>query len=264
MCTLCENCSIIIKKQPSHLRGCKLRNGTSPDIVHTVPRRTAMNNKNIEEIDFLSLTTEEAEKFGLNAIFKEEDGTYDWIYCMNMMKDRSMFTFYFKIVGLCFLPIVIMMIWMAASSRLSMSTFLITMLSFGGVLLVVIFAIWLVNTMYGGKYMMIYQMNEEGITFSQTTDQAAMTRAIAAASAAVSAAGGNTGGVISGTGMTLRANAYHSKFSKVRSVKCVRKDNLIWVNTFLQYQQVYVPKSAFNFVWNYISERCVNAKIIYG
>ena len=106
-----------------------------------------MNNKSIEEIDFLSLTTEEAEALGLNAIFEEEDGTYDWIYCMNMVKERSMFSFYFKIVGLCFLPIVIMMIWMAASSRLSMSTFLITMLSFGGVLLVVVFAIWLVNTM---------------------------------------------------------------------------------------------------------------------
>ena len=112
--------------------------------------------------------------------------------------------------------------------------------------------------------MLIYQMNNEGITFSQTTDQAAMTRAVAAASAAVSAAGGNTGGVISGTGMTLRANAYHSKFEKVRSVKGNRADNLIWVNTFLQYQQVYVPKSAYNFVWNYITERCVNAKIIHG
>ena len=30
-----------------------------------------MNNKNIEEIDFLSLTTEEAEKLGLNAIFHD-------------------------------------------------------------------------------------------------------------------------------------------------------------------------------------------------
>lgn len=71
------------------------------------------------------------------------------------------------------------------------------------------------------------------------------------------------GVVSSGTGMTLRANAYHSKFEKVRSVKGKRADNLIWVNTFLQYQQVYVPKSAYNFVWNYITERCVNAKIIY-
>ena len=219
-----------------------------------------MNNKNIEEIDFLSLTTEEAEQLGLNAIFEEEDGTYDWIYCMNMMKDRSMFSFYFKVVGLCFLPIVIMMIWMAASSRLSMSTFLITMLSFGGVLLVVVFAIWLVNTMYGGKYMLIYQMNNEGITFSQTTDQAAMTRAVAAASAAVSAAGGNTGGVISGTGMTLRANAYHSKFEKVRSVKGKRADNLIWVKEGITTYTMYAPLEDAAFVKEYVRVRIGSEK----
>ena len=223
-----------------------------------------MKNQNIEDIDFLSLTTEEAEELGLNAIFEEEDGTYDWIYCMNMMKDMSMIRFYFKVVSLCFLPIVLMMIWMALNSQLTMYAFCVTMLSFGGVLLVVVFCIWLVNKMYHGKYMLVYQMNDEGITFSQTSDQAAMTRAIAAVSAAASAAGGHAGGVISGTGMTLRASAYHSSFAKVRSVKCVRKDNLIWVNTFLQFQQVYVPKSAYGFVWNYITERCVNAKIIYG
>ena len=214
----------------------------------------------IEEIDFLSLTTEEAEQLGLNAIFEEEDGTYDWIYCMNMMKDRSMFSFYFKVVGLCFLPIVIMMIWMAASSRLSLSTFLITMLSFGGVLLVVVFAIWLVNTMYGGKYMLIYQMNNEGITFSQTTDQAAMTRAVAAASAAVSAADGNTGGVISGTGMTLRANAYHSKFEKVRSVKGKRADNLIWVKEGITTYTMYAPLEDAAFVKEYVRVRIGSEK----
>ena len=66
----------------------------------------------------------------------------------------------------------------------------------------------------------------------------------------------------------VRVKAYkrvrNGKVEKVRSVKGKRADNLIWVNTFLQYQQVYVPKSAYNFVWNYITERCVNAKIIYG
>ena len=82
-----------------------------------------MNNQNIEDIDFLSLTTEEAEKLGLNAIFEEEDGTYDWIYCMNMMKEMSMVKFYFKVVSLCFLPIVLMMIWMALNKQLSMYAF---------------------------------------------------------------------------------------------------------------------------------------------
>ena len=232
--------------------------------AHIKLRMVAMDTNNLESIDFLSLTTEEAEKLGLNYIFQEEDGTYDWIYCMNMMKDLSMFKLCLKICFLCFLPFILMMLWMAANGQLRSDVFIITMLSFGGVILVVIFAVWLVNTMYRGKYMLIYQMNNDGITYSQTTDQAAMTRAVAATSAAVSAAGGNVGGVISGTGMSLRTNGYYSDFSKVRSVKGVRKDNVIWVNTFLQFQQVYVPKGSYDFVWNYITQRCTKARIIYG
>ena len=220
-----------------------------------------MNDKRIEDIDFLSLTTEEAEKLGLNAIYQEEDGTYDWIYCMNMMKDLSMLKFYYKVIGLCFLPIILLMIWMALTGRFNWSSFLIVMLCFVVVLLIVVFAVWLVNKLFQSKYMLIYQMNNEGLTFSQTTDQAEMTRTIAAASAAASAAGGHTGGVISGSGMALSPNAYYSEFSKVRSVRGVRKDNLIWVNTFLQFQQVYVPAGSYDFVWNYITQRCVNARI---
>ena len=220
-----------------------------------------MNDKRIEDIDFLSLTTEEAEKLGLNAIYQEEDGTYDWIYCMNMMKDLSMLKFYYKVIGLCFLPIILLMIWMALTGRFDWSSFLVVMLCFVVVLLIVLFAVWLVNKLFQSKYMLIYQMNNEGLTFSQTTDQAEMTRTIAAASAAVSAAGGHTGGVISGSGMALSPNAYYSEFSKVRSVRGVRKDNLIWVNTFLQFQQVYVPAGSYDFVWNYITQRCVNARI---
>ena len=220
-----------------------------------------MNDKRIEDIDFLSLTTEEAEKLGLNAIYQEEDGTYDWIYCMNMMKDLSMLKFYYKVIGLCFLPIILLMIWMALTGRFDWSSFLVVMLCFVVVLLIVLFAVWLVNKLFQSKYMLIYQMNNEGLTFSQTTDQAEMTRTIAAASAAASAAGGHTGGVISGSGMALSPNAYYSEFSKVRSVRGVRKDNLIWVNTFLQFQQVYVPAGSYDFVWNYITQRCVNARI---
>lgn len=223
-----------------------------------------MNDKRIEDIDFLSLTTEEAEKLGLNAIYQEEDGTYDWIYCMNMMKDLSMLKFYYKVIGLCFLPIILLMIWMALTGRFDWSSFLIVMLCFVVVLLIVVFAVWLVNKLFQSKYMLIYQMNNEGLTFSQTTDQAEMTRTIAAASAAASAAGGHTGGVISGSGMALSPNAYYSEFSKVRSVRGVRKDNLIWVNTFLQFQQVYVPAGFYDFVWNYITQRCVNARIHEG
>ena len=62
--------------------------------------------------------------------------------------------------------------------------------------------------------------------------------------------------------MALSPNGYLAKFAKVRSVKGVRKDNMIWVNTFLQYLMVYVSDEYYDFVWNYITQRCVNARII--
>ena len=52
-----------------------------------------MDIKNIESLDPGSLTSEEARELGLNVIFLEEDGTYDWIYCLKMLQNLSMFKF---------------------------------------------------------------------------------------------------------------------------------------------------------------------------
>ena len=46
-----------------------------------------MDIKNISSIDMSSLSTEQAYELGLNSIFLEDDGTYNWIYCMKMRQD---------------------------------------------------------------------------------------------------------------------------------------------------------------------------------
>lgn len=221
-----------------------------------------MNIKNIESLDFSSLTSEEAGELGLNVIFVEDDGTYDWIYCLKMLQNRSMLKFVMKIIAIIYAIIIITLLVLAGRSDDILLILGILGLVFVAVMVIVLFSFWLVDKLYKGNYMLIYEMNTRGITFSQTTDQAQITRAVAAASAAASAAGGNVGGVVSGTGLAMRPNSWHAEFSKVRSVKGDRSENLIWVNTFLQYLMVYVPDDAYDFVWTYITSRCVNAKII--
>jgi hypothetical protein len=134
-------------------------------------------------------------------------------------------------------------------------------LCLGGVMLIILFAFWLVNKLFKGSYMLVYQMNNDEIMFSQTADQAEITRTIAAASAIVNTVGKNVGGAIAGTGLAMRPNIYTAKFAKVSSVKGDRKDNLIWVNTFLQSLMIYVPDEFYDFVWNYIIQRCDRARI---
>ncbi len=220
-----------------------------------------MEIKNLDHLDFGSLSSEEADQLGLNVIFLEKDGTYDWIYCLRMFQNLSMFKFVMKLMIFMFAAITVILLVLTGGSGDILWLLGILGLCFAAVILIVLFSFWLVNKLYKGRYMLIYEMNEQGLTFSQTTDQAQITRTIAAASAAVNAAGGNAGGVIAGTGLALSPNSYHADFSKVRSVKGRKSDNLIWVNTFLQYLMVYVPDDAYDFVWTYITERCVNASI---
>ncbi len=220
-----------------------------------------MEIKNLDHLDFGSLSSEEADQLGLNVIFLEKDGTYDWIYCLRMFQNLSMFKFVMKIMIFMFAAITVIMLVLTGGSGDVLWLLGILGLCFAAVILIVLFSFWLVDKLFKGRYMLIYEMNEQGLTFSQTTDQAQITRTIAAASAAVNAAGGNAGGVIAGTGLALSPNSYHADFSKVRSVKGRKSDNLIWVNTFLQYLMVYVPDDAYDFVWTYITERCVNASI---
>ena len=221
-----------------------------------------MNIKNIEDLDFGSLTSKEAADLGINVVFLEEDGTYDWIYCLKMFRNLSLFKFVMKIISLIYVIILVAMLIFARGNADVLLVLGILGLVFATVIVIVLFSFWLVDKIYKGNYMLVYEMNEEGITFSQTTDQAQITRTIAAASAAVSAAGGNAGGVISGTGLAIRPGSYRAEFAKVKSVKGKRSENLIWVNSFLQYLMVYVSDEAYDFVWTYITERCVNAKII--
>ena len=220
-----------------------------------------MEIKNLDHLDFGSLSSEEADQLGLNVIFLEKDGTYDWIYCLRMFQNLSMFKFVMKLMIFMFAAITVIMLVLTGGSGDVLWLLGILGLCFAAVILIVLFSFWLVDKLFKGRYMLIYEMNEQGLTFSQTTDQAQITRTIAAASAAVNAAGGNAGGVIAGTGLALSPNSYHADFSKVRSVKGRKSDHLIWVNTFLQYLMVYVPDDAYDFVWTYITERCVNASI---
>ena len=75
-----------------------------------------MDIKNISSIDMSSLSTEQAYELGLNSIFLEDDGTYNWIYCMKMRQDLSMFKFIFKIVSAMYALMVIIILLMIHGS----------------------------------------------------------------------------------------------------------------------------------------------------
>ena len=125
-----------------------------------------MDIKNISIIDMSSLSTEQAQELGLNCIFLEDDGTYNWIYCMKMLQDLSMFKFIFKIISVIYALMVITILIMIHGSGDVLELLRIFALCYGVIVLVIIFSFWLVDKIFKGNYMLIFEMNEEGITFS--------------------------------------------------------------------------------------------------
>ena len=65
-----------------------------------------------------------------------------------------------------------------------------------------------------------------------------------------------------GTGL-ISSSKYTSTsvYTDIRNVIGVRPFHTIKLNQLLDRNQVYAEEADYDFVWNYISQRCVNAKI---
>ena len=107
-----------------------------------------MDIKNIESLDFGSLTTEEASELGLNVIFLEEDGTYDWIYCLKIFQNLSLFKFVMKVIAIIYAFIIITLLVLTKGSGDILWLLGILGLVFAAVVVIVLFSFWLVDKLY--------------------------------------------------------------------------------------------------------------------
>lgn len=56
-------------------------------------------------------------------------------------------------------------------------------------------------------------------------------------------------------------NSMTSEFKNVKEVRSLKRQHVIKVNQLLNHNQVYAKEADFDFVLEYITKHCVNAKI---
>lgn len=191
------------------------------------------------------------------------DGKYRWVYKMHMLKNPTIFLTVFKIfayivvVGFLIFGFFLYVIhgdweglWeMAKAAGIVLLIFL--GLTFLGVALVA--------ALYGGKYEVLFVMDEKEIAHIQVPQQFRKAQKLAAVTAMAGAAGG--GFTAAGAGMLAATkNASISVFAHVKRVKARRWLHVIKVNQLFDHNQVYVQKEDFDFVYNFIKSHCPNAK----
>ncbi len=189
------------------------------------------------------------------------DGKYRWIYPLNMWTNPTILFLVYKIfigIGIGIGILITILNWRHISwegwNKLWDETW--PVLVFIAVFAVIIFLGYaIVAGMYGGKYIILFTMDENGINHEQIPEQAKKARKLGMLTAGAGVAGGNLSTTGLGISVAARTSMY-SDFKSVRSVTRGRWGNVIKIREILSNNQIYVRDEDFDFVYNYIKEHC--------
>ena len=192
------------------------------------------------------------------------DGKYRWSYEYSLFKNPTVFFLIFKIFFFIVLGIFAFMVILriTENGNFFREEFLGYLKVFGFVLLGMIALVGVSYLIYaaimGGKYSVIFEMDDKGVNHIQTARQAKKARGIGEAAAVIGLASGNFG--MAGAGIASQTTNMYSDFSKVKKVKRYPRRNLIKVNATLNHNQVYAAPEDYEFVYDFIVSRCDRIK----
>ena len=190
------------------------------------------------------------------------DGKYRWVYELDMYKNPTILYLVLKIFGfLIAIPCLLMFIPLLKGESLEYvwDKSKYALLLFGIFFLCVFVGYIIVANMYGGKYVVMFEMDEDGVLHRQMKKQVKKAKAMSNLLILAGLVSGNPARVGQGL-LTATYTSSYSTFTRVRKVKPYRKRNLIKVNGLLYHNQVYMEDEDFDFVYDYIRTRCPKVK----
>ena len=187
------------------------------------------------------------------------DGKYRWVYEKSLYRDLSILFLLFKIfgaiVGIMWLIYVVIFLFESGTDDL----WVVTVFNLEMLLLIyglVIVGYFLYAAIMGGKYCVVFTMDEKGVNHAQHKAQVKKATLLSEITMLAGAMAGKPGVV--GTGaMAVRTEMY-TKFSQVRSIKVDRTRNTIHLGG----NEVYARDEDFDFVLGYIERHCPTADVL--
>ncbi|MBQ7499815.1 MAG: hypothetical protein IJT91_02870 [Clostridia bacterium] len=183
---------------------------------------------------------------------------------MDLIKNPTVFLTVWKIFAVILIVIFsIMTIHDAISFKDSLQRQLLNDLKFFayffiGMTVLVALGCLLYPVIYGGRYCVIFEMDEKGVNHKQMPKQAKRAELVALLTVLAGIASGNV--VTAGIGLASARTEMYSDFSKVRKIISRPRRRLINLNSFPDHNQVYASKEDFDFVLRYILANAPDAK----
>ena len=199
-----------------------------------------------------------------NNITMCNDGKYRWVYELDMYKSSVIIKEVWRAMGIAIVIVlaILFAINIMDSDLMETLQFIAqaACILFGILLVLSIIGYLIFAYMIGGKYCVMFEMDESGINHKQHEKHVKKAQLIGAISALGGVAGGHLGAAGTGVLAAVRTSMY-SSFNDVKEIEILTKEHLIRLNETLSRNQVYADDEDFAFVANYIKARCRNAKV---
>lgn len=191
------------------------------------------------------------------------DGKYRWYYEYPMLKNPTVLFTVWKVMLIAALAPALVVFFSELTKGFFQAVklfFVVYGITFGIMFVLSCIGYFILAAIYGFKYIVLFEMDDESVTHAQQEKQYEKAQAISWLTVLAGAAANNPGVV--GTGvLSATKQKMTSEFKNVSKVIGLKKRNTIKVNQLFAKNQVYVKTEDYDFVWKYITDRCEKAEI---
>ena len=192
------------------------------------------------------------------------DGKYRWIYEVNLFSNPTVMIDVIKVMSISiFITWAFVQLIILFADGFDLESF--KTISFVFLIMIAVFAVLTIISyliyaaIMGGRYIVMFEMDDYGIVHKQMPRQMKKAQAIGVLGALAGLATGNLGAAGAGVLAASRSSMV-SSFQSVKRLIGNRRFNRIKVNATFNKNRVYVEDDAFMWVYEFIRSRCPNAK----
>ena len=183
-----------------------------------------------------------------------KDGVYRWFYSYDMIRNPVLLFTIWKVLALsvCATYVFVLLIEVFGGSFGNFGDFLafskVFVFILLGFLLLGLIAYLILASIYGWRYQVLFEMDENGLTHRQMPSQFRQAQALSLIELLTAQGPTEAGAAL----LAGSKNESSVTFSKLKSIRVLRSHETIKVNERMEHCQVYAKAENFDFVLDYI------------